>query len=392
MAKKTAKRAASRGDGAADARIERVELSKLLLDPDNPRLGLRAGTVKDQTELLDLIVSMFGIEDVLSSIAVNGYFQSEPLIGVRTRDGKIKIVEGNRRLAACLILAGDPRAANQSARAERGRALLNEHGKQSPDTIPVAVFDASEVKEFVPYLGVRHIAGAQEWDSYAKARWVAEAVRDRGISIDAVANMIGDNQRLARRMLAGYYVTEQLIDEGLFHPEQSRFSGRGSRTDFPFSWVYTALGNTALREWLNLSEEPQEKPLSREGKKRGEELFTWMFGQDKRDPASEESREIGDLARAIVDPEQQAYLRKGLTVRECKRRTRPAETQIADALSTARESLEAALTPLVESGIGMDEAVSLQTLSSKVLNLAQDVRRRIVSAMTGETAATGAGE
>ena len=76
-------------------------LAELHFDMKNPRFGGRAGDIKTEAATLDYIVHNFGIEDVISSIAANGYFQSEPLVGVEGKNG-ITILEGNRRLAACL--------------------------------------------------------------------------------------------------------------------------------------------------------------------------------------------------------------------------------------------------------------------------------------------------
>ena len=53
-------------------------LEKLDFDAQNPRFGRSANQARSQREILDYIVQDFGIDDVLSSIAVNGYFLAEP--------------------------------------------------------------------------------------------------------------------------------------------------------------------------------------------------------------------------------------------------------------------------------------------------------------------------
>lgn len=55
--------------------ISRLRLRNLLLDKKNPRFGAPHGTI-EQGPLLDHIVGKFGVNDVLSSIAVNGYFDA----------------------------------------------------------------------------------------------------------------------------------------------------------------------------------------------------------------------------------------------------------------------------------------------------------------------------
>lgn len=78
---------------------EPIELAKLNLDLTNPRFGDSGRKGWSQTEIVEHIVTTYGVDDVLSSIAVNGYFKAEPLIGRRPADGGVvTIAEGNRRL------------------------------------------------------------------------------------------------------------------------------------------------------------------------------------------------------------------------------------------------------------------------------------------------------
>lgn len=56
-------------------------LADLLLDADNPRFGGQQVGLVDQVKVLDHIVASYGVDDVLSSLAVNGYFLAEPLVG-----------------------------------------------------------------------------------------------------------------------------------------------------------------------------------------------------------------------------------------------------------------------------------------------------------------------
>jgi uncharacterized protein (DUF2132 family) len=64
---------------------ERYFLEELHFDLGNPRYGTRAGTFTDESQVVDHIVEMFGIDDLLSSISVNGFFDSEPLVGVKNQ-------------------------------------------------------------------------------------------------------------------------------------------------------------------------------------------------------------------------------------------------------------------------------------------------------------------
>jgi hypothetical protein len=254
--------------------ITLMRLGDLNADPENPRFGMQAGAFADQTQLVDHIVSQYGVDDVLSSIAVNGYFQSEPLL-VKKKNGKWFVAEGNRRFTACLILAGDSRARNQKKRISEYKSVRERHGNKPVDPVPVVQFESrGDLRDLLPYLGVRHIAGAQEWDSFAKAAWVAEAVNTGKIPIEDVIHMIGDHSNLAKRMLQGYYMVQQLVEGGYFDPSQSKRKGVRSESEFPFSWVYTAISYTTISKWLNLPSEPKKNPVPKAGLENASYVFT----------------------------------------------------------------------------------------------------------------------
>jgi hypothetical protein len=132
-------------------------LADLLLDSSNPRFGFPAGKLRSQSAVLDHIVDKFGIDDVLSSLSVNGYFETEPMVCRTAEKGKAVVVEGNRRLAACLILAGDPRASRHANRTQEAQKVWIQHGQKKIDPVPVIEFAAkASSPELLSYLGVRH--------------------------------------------------------------------------------------------------------------------------------------------------------------------------------------------------------------------------------------------
>ena len=111
--------------------VELCFLEELQFDLRNPRYGAGAVKIKTEREALDHIVETFGVNDVLSSIAVNGLFDSEPLVGIRLeKEKKIRVLEGNRRLAACLILTGDERASGQTRLHEHYAKIHEENGRE----------------------------------------------------------------------------------------------------------------------------------------------------------------------------------------------------------------------------------------------------------------------
>lgn len=367
-----------------------LPLSQLHLDGSNPRLGAKAGQFANEVDILDTVVNVFGIDDVLSSLAVNGYFEAEPLVGVRTgRDGAIRIAEGNRRLAACLILAGDKRARNQEKRTREYQTLQSRYNRPPVVKVPVRVL--SDDHSLLSYLGVRHIAAAQPWDSYAKAAWVARVLEQSKLALEHVSEMIGDQHQTVARALEGYYFINQLIKAAQFSPADSLRPGRGSNPEYPFSWVYTALGFAPIREWLGLADLAQkgrEKEPIKGADKLGEaaELLVFLFGSKSRSrqPAISDSRKIADLARAVANPESRRLLKRGKRVEEVEDLLKPAKDRVADSLLDAQESLKNALSPISQGEIGTQEAADLLEPSKRVRSLAVDINKRVIDLTQGD--------
>lgn len=385
MAKKTIKRPKTN-----PARVELVKLEKLRLDTGNPRFGSQAGKLKTEVAILDTIVQKFGVEDVLSSLAVNGYFDAEPLVGIRgKKPGEFRIVEGNRRLAACLILANDERAVHHRARAVASQKIQEEHENKPITEVPVSVFEEKEWRaELLPYLGVRHIAASQPWDSYAKAAWIARVLENGDLTLDDVIQMIGDQHRTTPRMLEGFYFVHQLMDEARFKPGDSLRKGRGSNPDYPFSWVYTALGYSPIRRWLDLADMSEGKKKAPVPKKRlddAEDFVTFLFGNKSTAQAAaiNDSRNISDLAKAIGDPAKRQLLKRGKTVAEVIELTKPAQERVVSGLLDAQDALNGVLITLSESEINTEQAKELVDPSTKVFTVAKNVHKRIKLAFAG---------
>lgn len=373
-------------DLGSTRQVESIALDKLLLDPDNPRFGADA-KAKSQADILDMIVEQYGIEDVLSSIAVNGYFEAEPII-CKERAGKLYVAEGNRRLAACLVLANDPRAAKHAKRGANARDLQEKSGQRPITTIPVIRFkEGDQEKELLSYLGVRHIASSMPWDSYAKAAWVAEVVTSGRLTSEEIGMMTGDQNRTIARLLHGYYIVQQMVDTGHFLPESSLRKGRGSATEFPFSWVYTLFGYPVARKRLGISDNPMPNPIPEDRLKDAQVVFQRMFGDKLAgiEPAIEDSREIGDYAAALGSDKWFAELRRGRTLTEIEVAFRPIKDQTSDALDQVQHILKTLLGSLELHPLPSIEAAQLLPEAVKAVTVAQAIRDRLTRFMTDDS-------
>ncbi|MBV9884230.1 MAG: hypothetical protein JO276_14565 [Sphingomonadaceae bacterium] len=369
---------------------ELIALQDLRLDAENPRFGGANASSWDQADVLDHIVNTFGVEDVLSSIAINGYISAEPLVCRREEGSDFAIVvEGNRRLAACLILAGDARASRQYPRVQQYGQVWRDHGSKQIDPLPAIVFEGADRRQaLLSYLGVRHIASAQPWDSYAKAAWVAQVVEENQLPLADVALMIGDQHKTIRRLLEGYYFVHQTIDAGEFRPQDSVRKGRGSVTEYPFSWVYTILGYTAARAFLGIDDrEPRKTLLETDKLPRAGTITRAMFGDKSkgRSAAIEDSRELGDLAQVLADPDKVALLEAGKSVAEIGRLTKPIDQRVREGLTQVRSVQAEIVAGLSEQELAPDLAESLISLSGINRRTAEDIAKRITEAARGRT-------
>jgi ParB-like chromosome segregation protein Spo0J len=361
-----------------------IPLSNLRLDPRNPRFGdpfsKEAG---DQDSVLRRIVEGFGIDDLASSMAVNGYFHAEPVVVQPNGDGTFTVVEGNRRLAACLILTEETRATPFVERFQPAIRLWKQHDCPVLDPIPAIVFEDADKKNLLSYLGVRHIASSKSWDSYAKAAWVAQVVEQEHMAVRDVASMIGDQHRTIERLLQGYYVVKQLEAVGEFNPQDSQRKGRGSVSEYPFSWVYTVLGYQGAKQYLGLDGDyppEQENPLpNKESQRRGGNLMRAMFGDKRRGvrAAVDDSRQLGLLASIVNDPEKLSYLENGKTVQEIVELTQDLSEHLRSGISQCRETLKTLLGRLTENDVDPTLARPLVEPSMKLQSLAAALEKKL---------------
>ncbi len=72
--------------------------TSLHLDTKNPRLG-REYLSRAPREIIQYLFEHDKAMEVAESIVTRGYFPNEPLLAIK-EDGRLVVVEGNRRLAA----------------------------------------------------------------------------------------------------------------------------------------------------------------------------------------------------------------------------------------------------------------------------------------------------
>ena len=170
-----------------------VAVRDLYLDPQNPRLADLQLTVDQQDKIAQVLWQDRAVNELVDSIAINGYWPHEELLA-STEDGKLVVIEGNRRLAAVKLLLDEGLRTRIGA---TGIPELPTEAKQKLETLPVIECSRKDVWQ---YIGFKHVNGPQDWDSIAKAQYIARVHNEYKVPLPEIARTIGDRHDTVRRL------------------------------------------------------------------------------------------------------------------------------------------------------------------------------------------------
>lgn len=293
------------GQGGKRIQLE-ININNIFLDPDNPRLK-ETDQGGSERELLLALYNDFYLEELAESFASNGYFDEEPIVIIpknlpaqflgkeyselkedkqyktflENPNTKFTVVEGNRRISAIKILlfAENMKLVNETRWPE-----LPSDAKEDLENIPAIIY--STRKEIIPYLGIRHISGIKKWDSYAKARYIANMVNE-GYSIEEVKKSVGDRGVSVIKSYVCYKVIELMEEE----EEESCTKAK----EF-FSYLLLSLGQNPVKEFLGLPKKWKEINLEEiipaDKFENLKILFSFLFGEKGKRNVISESRDI----------------------------------------------------------------------------------------------------
>lgn len=326
----------------------------LHLDSQNPRLPEEAQG-KSEEELLNVLFREFFLDELAGSMTANGYFDEEPLIAVPCRlpselehaepnsnefreyigsdSTEFVVVEGNRRLAAVKLLLDLELRENLRI---KHWPSLSDPVADDLRTLPVIVY--LRRSEVMPYLGVRHIAGIQKWDSYAKARYTVQLI-EGGLSPKDIERQIGAQAGSVTKSYVCYKLLKQVEDE-------FDFDTRKAKEDF--SLLLLATGQGKIKRFLGLprrlSQVTSDEPVRTENLENLRRLVTWIFGDGEKERVITDSRDITNLLSHIVtSPEAVSYLEMNWDLEGAYERTDGEEQMLLKYLNDANRKLEGAL-------------------------------------------------
>ena len=334
----------------------------LHFDRGNPRLA-EYGITRKATDdtVISVLWDAMDIKELVQSITASGYFKHEPLI-VAEEDNKKIVIEGNRRLAAVKALL-DP---NLAAKKGWDVPTLRKTELKKLENLPVKI---STREEFWRYIGFKHVNGPAKWSSYAKAKYIADIHRKYRISLEDIAEQLGDRHKTVQRLYRGLMVIEQAERKGVYDRDNI------FRQRFAFSHLYTGLDYDGISNFLSLKSADAEtkNPVPSKAIKKLGELCVWLYGDKKEDkpPVVEtQNPHLRQLNQVLKNREALAALRAGKELATALELSRLPTEVFEEALLTSKRELQNARAYLTT---GYDGSEDLLVIADTVVEMAGDI-------------------
>ena len=319
--------------------VKKVPVAELRLDRKNPRLIERDEDASDVT-IIARLYSRADLDELLQSISANGYLDIEPLVAM-PEDGKMIVLEGNRRLAALLLLRDPDLVAKNRMLEELGVRIPKVDEAKRPTLDEVSVYCVNCREDARSFIGFKHINGPATWDAYAKARFAADWYRQYG-NLEEIERGIGDRHGTIKRMVSAIYVLDQARENNLFSIEDRH------APIFAFSHLYTALGRSQYMAYLGLETnwagyDPAPNPVSPDKHDDLEQLLRWIYGSKPDDVPSvirAQNPDIKRLGEVLANAEGINVLREKADLDAAHAVTEPVNRRFVASLIRARDAIK----------------------------------------------------
>lgn len=363
---------------ATSGEVFDAPVEELLLDVSNPRLASGSGG-ETQEDLLRVLWTEMAVDEVAFSIAANGFFREEPLLvipgdEVKGGKGKYIVVEGNRRMAAVLLLR-DAKLREKLKVTEL--PTIDSERRAELNHIPVFIYPNRE--SLWTFCGFRHINGAKPWDAYSKAQYVATVHEQYRVPLDELAKKIGDRHATVKRLYRGFKVLEQAENKAGFSKEDR------VRNRFYFSHLYTATDQIEFQKFLGIDAEKSLKPNPVPPSKLPvlKELMVYLYGQrstGKEPLVRTQAPDLNTLREVIGKPSSLSAIRSGLSLERAFEISIGDERRFRESLTRAKEELQqarATVTPGYSGEEDLHETISdIVTLAGKIKEDMEEQRKK----------------
>ncbi|WP_149240387.1 ParB N-terminal domain-containing protein [Dyadobacter sp. 32] len=347
-------------------KIEQIATEDLSFDYQNPRIaefGISNRTTEQ--EIIQILWNVMGVEEIVLSIRASGFFEHEPLLAVE-EDGRLIVIEGNRRLAAVKCILN--REIADYIGINKNQLSVSPEIKDSLKSLPVILVE--ERRDAWKFIGFKHINGPAKWGSYAKAQYISQIKNEYDIPLEEIASQIGDTHKTVQKLYQGLQVIEQAEQLGKF-----------SRTDISanrlyFSHLYTGLTYEGFKDYLGIKDisEDTKNPVPEEKWDHLEELLTWLFGSRKKEVDAVILSQNPDLRRldAVIRNKEAIYaLRDGVSLIQAYELSQPKNETFEQSMLEAKRALQKAQSFQTEGFDGKD--VAMLKLAATVAQMADEL-------------------
>lgn len=348
-----------------------IPLDNLRFDPENPRFPTSLDSSRT-SEVLRFMLQDAGLIDLMRSIAKQGFFPGEPLLVSPEHDVADAwiVVEGNRRLAACMLLASPADAPIKKRLVDE---VAHDTDPSRINEIPCLLFLSR--KAILSHLGYRHVTGIKEWDPLAKARFLDQQFRaETGSDLQrlrSVARSIGSRADYVGRLLTAFHLYQALEQNGFFDIRDL------SETNINFSLIPSVLAYANIVNYLGLetSQDLEMKDL---------DLGRWAFisrvifePDDKGRTRLGESRNIRSLADILESDRARSALESGATLTQAGQLLGGRGDVFRGLISTAELNLDLARSEMDGVRFGRHDIETLDRIGISSAALRDDVLAQI---------------
>ncbi len=360
--------------------ISKIDIELLHLDPYNPRLPERLHGA-DENQILTYLATTTAIEDLVSAIAENGFFPGEPLVAF-SENGKIFVIEGNRRLTAVKLLQNPNLLDSPSKRLIE----IVEEAKNKPQKLPVVMRENRA--SVLPYLGFRHITGVKQWEPLAKARYMRQlwdttpATETPRSRYKQVASMIGSRSSHIKRSLDALAVYGIISNNDFYDLDSS---------DIKFSVLSTALADEPISRYIGISPRDADEEVTStdpiiDAEHLDEDhiknLAGWLFRRDEKGKARvAESREIRKLAHVLDNERATISFGSGSSLDYAYRLTKGSDEEFIELIYSSQSSLQQAASLVAN----VDYSPEAHEAAKDILNNIRLIGNTLKSARDGDT-------
>ena len=347
-----------------DTQIRHIDIDKLMLDPQNPRLP-KSKRNGNQEDIINFLLLESSTIELMEAIGENGYFPGEILLVVQDGSQEYIVVEGNRRLCSVKLLKNPSLAKYKK---ESVNSIAGNAKQPAPDQLPCLIFQNRE--SIIKYLGFVHITGKQSWGLLQKGRYLYEyylGIRTDDFPADCkrIAKQIGSTSPYVARLLQAFNIYHEIENEGFYLIE-----GLSDMT-FHLNYLVDGLNKENIRRHLNVDLEQDN--LDNVNSQNLKELTKWWFEKSEGQSRVKGDSESLTMLNAVLGNEKalDSFRNRGVSIEKAYAMTSDYGTQIERSVKLALDAMEN-VDKLIVNVDNIDSSIvndltSIKKLSNKII-------------------------